>query len=797
MAYGLRLRFEHHDFNGALTRIDIKERDYTGIADVRTLDGNEPFTINYGSKSGKKLPCVYGSEGVIKFIADFDLEYLYLFTSDSKKYLVEHYFESSLFWAGFIAPEKWSEPLTAPPYLVEATATDGLGALKDITVPEFIEGGRKTLLEIIHICLSKTGLTINLNTAVNWQETTQAVGTDPLAIHTIDTIIFKDLKAYEILEQVLTGCRVFQRLGQWWIISNTNLVNDTISYKNYTYPSFTTATTGTINIKASGYWIQDEPTLEILPAIKQLTLIQDFGYNDNLIKNGDFKKYQRELNQFIGWENLYVTPTQQKLDKDGNVYVMLPGRQYIPYFDTHGYGHQHIRIRKTFSVRATESIVKFALKYAAVGVSGTPFMFIMIRIVGTTTTYYLQRTQYVEKVEEFNWADLAAIPVLGDDRISLGNHLKKSKTRSYFENGNEKPYYYNSSDTVTAYPLDQVQDHFESFIASIPGIPEDGIFEIYLYLPYTTSFTVEGSAFTGVEIQMLDETEEEYPTQTTVLATDDINNNFVPETETLLIGDYPNIANSAMIYSGGLARADKSHTSGWTTSGGSTYYPFIEFQARTAAAQQNVPRQNYQIRLADMVPGLNLVIDDVTVTGRRLIETGISYDNRMQAIEGQYTEVLAINLNAPSVEVNTEIAESGGSGNSGSSGNTVSASPLNADERVSVMSAEGAKVSAPAFMDDEYFEAVQDAVTGYSRIKLKRIPITIPFANTATPSIENYNIDYAEIYGQNPRLSVVVVDADGNQWERHIDNIRHLTAGLITRITWDLAETYTGYINLS
>ena len=78
-----------------------------------------------------------------------------------------------------------------------------------------------------------------------------------------------------------------------------------------------------------------------------------------------------------------------------------------------------------------------------------------------------------------------------------------------------------------------------------------------------------------------------------------------------------------------------------------------------------------------------------------------------------------------------------------------------------------------------------------------RIPKVIPFVNTSTPTIPNYNEDFASIYGQHPRLDIIVIDEDGNEWERKLDSIRHKTDGLITHITYDLAENFTGYIIIS
>jgi len=736
MAYTTYIRFEHHDFNGDLSRFDIMERDFAGEYITRTLEGNEPLIVTYGNKSGEGLPIVYGSEAVLKFFADADMEFLSLFTSDSKKYRIDHYFNESLMGSWFLEPEKWSEPLTAPPYIVEATATDGLGSLKDLNFTDEngdAYTGRKTFLEIIKLILDKTGLTLAINTSVAWKETTQTAGTDPLAIHTIDCKIFAELNCYEIIEQLLTGCRLFQRLGQWWIISNDQFENDTINYFHYAWPSVTTHTTATANLKASGYWIQDEPQLEMLAAIKQLTVIQDYGYNANVLENGSFDTFNEELARFEGWVNNGVTPQQRQLNDSGDKYIYIPGKQYPDTFANQGYGLITDSISKTKQVSQTDSVINFSLSYAEMGSAYSSLMFIGIRFNSAFGDYYLRRKPYMATREDqgFEWINYTWLPNQGDDYITLKSHAV------YISSAPHTGEYGNTYDNVTAYSSADIADHFETFKASIPGFPSTGELQIILYVPYTNRPQIAGSCFTGVKVEILDETAENYPTQSAIRATNDLNNNQVPDDITLLIGDYPDVVNSDIIYNGGIARADLSHTTGWTINGHTYYYTFAEFIARLQAASQAIPRQNYQIRLTDIIPGLNMVIDDINTTGRRLVENGISYDNRMQAIEGQYTEVLTINLEQPTVEVNTtfDTPQSSSSGSSSSSSGT--ATPVNIDERVSIMNDLGMKTSPPSFMDDTYFEAIQNEDTGQSLIRPKQAhpPVTVAENSAAFGSI--------------------------------------------------------------
>lgn len=715
MAYGLKILLEHSDFNNNTSRIEILERDYAGDYIERDMDGDEPFTVTYGTKSTEGMPIVYGSEATIHPIALVDFEFIDLFTADARKYRVDHYFNSQLVGSWFILPEKWSEPLTAAPYVVEITAVDGLGTLKDASFTDSSGAaytGRKTLLEIIQLILEKTGLELDINTAINWKEGAQLLGTDMLAIHTIDCKIFIDLNCYEVLENILPECRIFQRNGQWWIVSNSNFLNDTITYFNYPWPAVTDGTTHTTPVKASGYWIEDEPTLEILPAIKQLTVIQNYGYNANIIENGSFDKFDDQLERFYTWINNGVTPQQRPLNDNGDKYVYIPGQQYPDTFGNEGYGLINKSMEKIFPIKQTTSVFTLELSYALMGSAYSCLMFISLRLVGADATYYLRRIPYFETRDAagFEWKQVTVggIPQ-GDDYISL-----KSST-NWISSGPNRGKYSNRYDLVTAYNAAEVINHFESFKASVAGIPVSGNLQLYLYVPYTNRPQIAGSCFTAVKINLLDETEDKYPTQQIITATNTENNTYVPDDETLIIGDYPDIVNSEIIYAGGLARMDATHTTNWTILGHTYGYTFAELIARIKAASQNTPRQNYQIRMQDLSPGLNMVIDDIDGT-RRLLENGITYDNRMCAIDGQYSELLPLDLEQPAIATTTEYDESQTTSESSSTtGNTPA--PVNSDERVSIANEEGMKTSAPGFMNDEYFETTQNEETGYVLIK--------------------------------------------------------------------------------
>ena len=75
--------------------------------------------------------------------------------------------------------------------------------------------------------------------------------------------------------------------------------------------------------------------------------------------------------------------------------------------------------------------------------------------------------------------------------------------------------------------------------------------------------------------------------------------------------------------------------------------------------------------------------------------------------------------------------------------------------------------------------------------------IKIEFSDTNTPKIENYQDDYAEDYGELPKVQLVTYDSEGVEWVRQEVPIWYRTDGKLTSIEYDLSDNYSGYIILS
>lgn len=717
MSYGLRYRIEYKDRNEVLTQVNIYRRDYSGTADVRFA--HAAFKAEWGDQgsSDSLPPCVYGSSVTVYLDAEIDFEYLDLFSSDSQKHLVEIKKESVVFGKWFIEPDSWNEPLISTPYPCQFTAYDGLGFLADV---DFVTNERQSVETIVTDILNSTGLGLSINFNIDFAED----GGGNYLQKTIDTTVFEGMKKLDVLNQLFKGCRIYQRSGEWHIESNRQLTQKEISYPEY--------------------WREGSANFDVLPALKTLTIKQDFGYQKNVLKNGSFETYNKELALFESWSNISVSPVQRELNKDGDKFIYIPGQQYPDTYGHEGYGLITHGVSKSLAVKQTDSKIKFDLKYALMGSAHSCLMFIGIKLVGSTESYYLHRFPYTAATDEkWAWINYINKQSQGDDHICLKSHKEKSKT---FVGD-----YYNTFDNVTAWPYDQITDHFENFKAVIDGLPISGQLQILLYVPYTNRPQHAGACYTGVTLTLLDENEEEYPTEKTYVVTNDLNNNETPDDILLKVGDYPDIVNNKIIYHGGFRRSDdETPTTLWTYPGSAIYYSYAEFIGRSLAAMMKTPRQSYNALLSDVIPFDLVVFEDSENPGRKFIETGLTYDDETQTCDGKYAEIIDFDIDGFSVENSsiTVLPETAKEPEK-------VAKVVNIEERVQLIDENGALVSAPGYLYIKDFEFKAENPDDMERDGKTRIQIR-------HEAITPYNLDQAAGQLQFSITSVAEVNFGGN-----------------------------------
>lgn len=75
--------------------------------------------------------------------------------------------------------------------------------------------------------------------------------------------------------------------------------------------------------------------------------------------------------------------------------------------------------------------------------------------------------------------------------------------------------------------------------------------------------------------------------------------------------------------------------------------------------------------------------------------------------------------------------------------------------------------------------------------------IKVEFINTNQPSLLDYQINYAENYGELPKFQLITYDSEGIEWVRQEAPIIYKIGGLINSVVWDLSDNYSGYIVIS
>ncbi|HBL77712.1 MAG: hypothetical protein A2W90_02605 [Bacteroidetes bacterium GWF2_42_66] len=678
MALGKRLSIYSTDIIGGNTTINVYLEGYTGAA-VERESTESPLQLQMGDNTGESLPEIYGTQTDIALYAENDFEFLDLFTASARDVFVEAIKnDTTTIFKGFIEPGKWSEPLAQTPYNVKLVAFCGLGPLKDEPFTDD-EGaayeGRKTKLEIIRLCLDKTGHAININTAWNIRETTAGAG-DPLTQEKLDIAQFIDLSCYEVLQHIVKGGRIFQRLGEWWVVTNNNLRKTSVAYYKYNSAGVYQSAS-TFNPRATGFWFEDEPRMDMQSALKQLTVKQDYGYKANLLKNGNFDDIGSSA-----WIAVGVTPEIRNLNEDGDKFVYLPGKQKPadPANLTNGY-------KQSIYVSATSDFVALKTKFALMGAEGnSAYMYMMIKLETDTDTYYIRQFGNMDtKQIVYDWATWL-------------QPAKPYITMKYHYSDN---FSYNiNPDKVPAWPWNIVPDKFEEISINIEGIPADGVMTVMLFVAYTNDVAIAGSCWTGVNLQLQQDSENTWETSTQFLITNNRKNNLVPDDVEMLIGTVPAINNRNIIYQGGITLAATGASVNLFQIDGETgSYTYAELIGRLLSSEIRKPRQIYQVRNADMPVTLAMAITDDTNPDRVWLESGATYDDRMLTIEGQYIELLTVDLTASDVGPLT-VDETKGYEVQNTSPKT-----KDYDEKVSIINAEGVEVLAPAKLYNKYFEA--------------------------------------------------------------------------------------------
>lgn len=297
--------------SGRIHKVDILERAYEG-AITEFCGGGDPVHIRWNGDSNDPSKTIVPGEYILNMLKESEGDFTDLFTQDDRKFKIEHYVDDELYWAGFIAPEFYSEPFKAPPFDLQLTAVDGLQELKD---KDFLDengnaykGEIKAIMLIAEI-LKKCSLNFDIHCGINIyakyeiDEVSPDIAPmsesgDPLDQVYIDVRIFEGVKCYDVLSRILEPFRaqIFQAYGIWWIVR----LSDAVGSFDYRIFDYTGTLTGddTLNpvknldfptITNRACWINVSQFLSHMRNYGYFSVSHETGRDNNLIDEGRFE----------------------------------------------------------------------------------------------------------------------------------------------------------------------------------------------------------------------------------------------------------------------------------------------------------------------------------------------------------------------------------------------------------------------------------------------------------------------------------------------------------------------------
>lgn len=244
MAYGVKYRLEFSDVLGNGKKIEILKNNYSGTV-LPLIGTGDPVSIKWDGDDDFYSPII-GSTCTLNLFVTNEVQYENFYAFDEEEFQVKIFYKDAsnnyqLYWAGFIVTDSYKQALMSPPYQISVQANDGLGLLET----KFVGIDNNDVFDIAHTntttlaqnlisnCISKTNLGLNV-----YFSTGVRVG-NQLTAYVENTTLFgfgsakydEKLKVHnckKYLTNVLRtlNCRIFQALGNWYIVSNSDYMDN-------------------------------------------------------------------------------------------------------------------------------------------------------------------------------------------------------------------------------------------------------------------------------------------------------------------------------------------------------------------------------------------------------------------------------------------------------------------------------------------------------------------------------------------------------------------------------------------
>lgn len=603
MSFGVKYRNTYTDLLGVSHQVDILEEGYSGsITSIYAT--SDPVIFAWDASDDTKYATSIASSIDINFRSPSRQYFRSLFTASKFKYQVKHYTATVLDWVGYLIPDLYSEVYDTKDFAVNIKAADGLGLLVNM---DFVDAngdaytGLKSDFDIIKIMLDKLGNERSIITAINIYETTMDDGTgdDPLKQAYTNCDIFYGMNCAEVLDEILKpyGAVLFQDANGWNIIRFSQLkgsyerriYNSAGTYSSSgTYDPSKTLTDENATLATRNVMVIGATSMQIMPAMKELNINQDYGYQENIIPGGDMniKDWTQQFasNEYVSniWKMHLPSPYLISENVTGYCLDKLTGEMYLAIF------------RYVFGdLISNPSVANWA-----------------------STSFYLKQDiskKYKLSIEyRFTAYDTVAGYLIGPDNNLTAHLIFVIKQGNNFLNNNGKWVNWTGSIPYPDHCIDLFVPAGQDWLTSeftINDIPADGDVEVRIYKAssplykdpdYTYSVDVKniGMQVLGVDTSL------EFKT------TVNDQNNYIPSDIEILCADLPDETYKTAVYKNGKFLSDGTPTLLWKEKGNNIQEPLVVSLARIITDQHVVPSVSYDAVIRHAHCSIGSVITD-------------------------------------------------------------------------------------------------------------------------------------------------------------------------------------------
>jgi len=407
MAYGLKYDLLCKAKNGITANLKLYFNGYAGSPIDRNMPGNSPLVFRKDPSS-----VIKGTSVEFGIREEVDFEMLDFYSNDPRKIKAELYYNSTLIWTGYNAPQQYEADYVPAPSTLRFTATDFLGLLKN---EDFNLTGRNSQLAIIMYCCDKIGLNIGYSIAINLFESSHDTTRTCLAQTFEDTEIYAGKNCYDVIESILTkyNAEITQVNARWHITCKADKKSARMLY---TYAGVYEGTESAPSTFVLGYpknsgtdvWPVGTLKQSIEAGGKKVTISHDYGKKDSLLKNYNFDTFTRTIPSqtpglFANWTKSGTFSLTQRYNS--NVYsaflstyssartdyisqsiavTNVPGEDFVFQIDVAPFA-------RSFSTLAGVKALNTAIRIQVTLTNGTATHY-LTKIGWTTTESYIDET---------------------------------------------------------------------------------------------------------------------------------------------------------------------------------------------------------------------------------------------------------------------------------------------------------------------------------------------------------------------------------------------------------------------